>query len=40
VVEQERKRLGIDKSILGHIKKNLSDEKILKICEKILLKIQ
>ena len=36
----ERKKLGINKSTLWHIKKNLSEGKTLKISEKILLKIQ
>ena len=37
---EERKRLGINKSTLWHIKKNLSEGKTPKIYEKILLKIQ
>jgi len=36
----ERKQLGINKSTLWHIKKNLSKGKTPKIYEKILLKIQ
>ena len=36
----QRKRLGINKSTLWHIKKNLSEGKPPKIYEKILLKIQ
>ncbi len=36
----ERKNLGINKSTLWHIKKNLSEGKTLKIYQKILLKIQ
>jgi len=36
----ERKKLGINKSTLWHIKKNLSEGKTTKIYEKILLKIQ
>ena len=36
----ERKKLGINKSTLWYIKKNLSDGKTPKIYEKILLKIQ
>ena len=36
----ERKRLGINKSTLWHIKKNLAEGKIPQIYEKILLKIQ
>ena len=36
----ERKQLGINKSTLWHIKKNLSEGKTPKIYEKILLKIQ
>ncbi len=37
---EERKRLGINKSTLWHIKKNLSEGKTPKIYEKVLLKIQ
>lgn len=37
---EERKRLGINKSTLWHIQKNLSEDKTTKIYEKILLKIQ
>ena len=40
MTQDERKRLGINKSTLWHIKKNLSEEKTTKIYEKILLKIQ
>ena len=36
----ERRQLGINKSTLWYIKKNLSEGKIPKIYEKILLKIQ
>jgi len=36
---EERKRLGINKSTLWYIKKNLSEDKIPKIYEKILLKM-
>ncbi len=36
---EERKRFGINKSTLWHIRKNLSEGKIPKIYEKILLKI-
>ena len=36
---EERKKLGINKSTLWHIKKNLSEGKTPKIYEKILLKI-
>ena len=36
----ERKNLGINKSTLGYIMKNLSEGKTLKIYEKILAKIQ
>lgn len=36
----ERKQLGINKSTLWYIKKNLSEEKNPKIYEKIFLKIQ
>ena len=35
----QRKQLGINKSTLWHIKKNLSEGKIPKIYEKILTKI-
>ena len=37
---EERKELGINKSTLWYIKKNLSDGKTPKIYEKILLKFQ
>ncbi len=37
---QERKQLGINKSTLWYIKKNLSEDKIPKMYGKILLKIQ
>ena len=37
---EERKRLGINKSTLWHIRKNLSSGKTTKIYEKILLKLQ
>lgn len=37
---EERKELGINKSTLWHIKKNLSEGKTPKIYEKIMLKIQ
>jgi len=37
---EERKRLGINKSTLWYIKKNLSEGKTPKIYEKILLKVQ
>ena len=37
---EERNQLGINKSTLWYIKKNLSEGKIPKIYEKILLKIQ
>jgi len=36
----ERERLGINKSTLWHIKKNLSEGKTPKIYQKILLKIK
>ena len=36
----ERKRLGINKSTLWYIKKNLSEGKTSKIYEKVLFKIQ
>ena len=37
---KERERLGINKSTLWYIKKNLSEGKTPKIYEKVLLKIQ
>jgi len=37
---EERRRLGINKSTLWYIQKNLSKGKTSKIYEKILLKIQ
>ena len=37
---QERKQLGINKSTLWHMKKNLADGRTSKVYEKILLKIQ
>ncbi len=37
---EERKRLGINKSTLWHIRKNFSDGKTPKIYEKVLLKIK
>ena len=37
---EERKQLGINKSTLWHIKKNLKKGDIPKIYEKTLLKIQ
>ena len=40
ITSDERKRLGINKFTLWHIKKNLSEGKTPKIYEKILLKIQ
>ena len=40
MTSDERKRLGINKSTLWYIKKNLSEGKTPKIYEKILLKIQ
>lgn len=40
VTPEERQRLGINKSTLWHIKKNLSEGNTPKIYEKILLKIQ
>jgi len=36
---EERKRLGINKSTLWYIKKNLSDGKTPKFYQKILLKL-
>ena len=39
MTSEERKKLGINKSILWHIKKNLSEGKTPKIYEKILAKI-
>ena len=40
ITPEERKRLGINKSTLWYIQKNLSEGKTPKIYEKILLKIQ
>ena len=40
MTSEERKRLGINKSTLWHIRKNLSEGKTPKIYEKTLLKIQ
>ena len=40
ITPKEMKRLGINKSTLWHIRKNLSEGKTPKIYEKILLKIQ
>ena len=40
MTSDERKELGINKSTLWYIKKNLSEGKTPKIYEKILLKIQ
>ena len=40
MTSEERKRLGINKSTLWYIQKNLSKGKIPKIYEKILVKIQ
>ncbi len=37
---EKRKRLGINKSTLWHIRKNLYEGKTPKIYEKIMLKIQ
>ena len=37
---EERKQLGINKSTLWHIRKNLSEGKTPKIYEKVLLKVQ
>ncbi|MDH3779425.1 MAG: hypothetical protein OES15_01080 [Nitrosopumilus sp.] len=37
---EERKKLGINKSTLWHIQKNLTERKIPKIYENILLKLQ
>ena len=39
MTHDERKKLGINKSTLWYIKKNLSEGKSSKIYEKILLKI-
>ena len=39
MTSKERKQLGINKSTLWHIKKNLTDGKSPRIYEKILLKI-
>jgi len=40
MTSEERKQLGINKSTLWYIKKNLSEGKTPKIYEKIFLKIQ
>ena len=40
MTNEERKQLGINKSTLSHIRKNLSEGKTPKIYEKVLLKIQ
>jgi len=40
MTSEEMKRLGINKSTLWHIRKNLSKGKTSKIYEKVLLKIQ
>ena len=40
MTSEERKQLGINKSTLWYIKKNLSEGKSSKIYEKIMLKIQ
>ena len=40
MTSEERKQLGINKSTLWYIKKNLSEGRTPKIYEKILLKIQ
>jgi CRISPR-associated protein Cas1 len=40
MTSKERKQLGINKSTLWYMKKNLSGRKTFKIYEKILLKIQ
>ena len=40
ITPEERKRLGINKSTLWYIKKNLSEGKTSKIYEGILTKIQ
>jgi CRISPR-associated protein Cas1 len=40
MTSEERKQLGINKSTLWYIKKNLSEEKSSKIYKKIMLKIQ
>ena len=40
MIPKERKQLGINKSTLWYIKKNLSEGKVPKIYEKILLKIK
>ena len=40
MTSDERKRLGINKSTLWYIQKNLSEGRTPKIYEKILLKIQ
>ncbi|MDH3313695.1 MAG: hypothetical protein OEM28_11195 [Nitrosopumilus sp.] len=40
MASDERKKLGINKSTLGHIRKNLSEGKSPKIYGKVLLKIR
>jgi len=40
MTHEERKQLGINKSTLWYIKKNLSEGKTPEIYEKILLKLQ
>ncbi|WP_420545511.1 hypothetical protein [Nitrosopumilus sp.] len=40
MTSEERKQLGINKSTLWYIKKNLAEGKTPKVYEKILLKIQ
>ncbi|MDH3278788.1 MAG: hypothetical protein OEL84_04450 [Nitrosopumilus sp.] len=40
MTSEERKQLGINKSTLWYMKKNLSEGKSPKIYEKILLKIR
>jgi len=40
MTSEERRKLGINKSTLWYLKKNLADDKTPKIYEKILLKIQ
>ena len=40
ITTEERKKLGINKSTLWHIRKNLSEGKTPKIHQKVLLKIQ
>ena len=40
MTSDERKRLGINKSTLWYIKKNLSDDKTIQLYDKVLLEIR